>query len=189
MKCLPLLSFLLLTAVVSSAEPAKTNPAAPQDLRVLSVNFEPAAQSPKPPKLKVVKADSEETGGEEGQAANAVDGNTNSIWHTQWQDESPACPHEIILELSEATAIKGFTYLPRQDDSDHGGIKEYEFSVSDDGKDFGKPVKTGEFSAGKEMKTVAFDGKKCRFIKLRALSEINGEPWTSAAEIGIVLAD
>ena len=48
-------------------------------------------------------------------------------------------------------------------------------------------MKKGEFTADKEKKTVTFDGKKCRFVKLRTVSEINGEPWTSAAEIGIVL--
>jgi hypothetical protein len=36
---------------------------------------------------------------------------------------------------------------------------------------------------------VTFEAKKCRFIKLKALSEINGEAWTSAAEIGVVPND
>jgi hypothetical protein len=139
--------------------------------------------------LTVVKADSEETSGQDGKAANAVDGNPNTLWHTQWQDASPALPHEIIIKLSEPATIKGFTYLPRQDDSENGTIKDYEFYVSDDGKEFGEPVKKGVFESGKEMKTVAFEPRKCGYIKLRAMSEINGEAWTSAAEIGIVQAD
>jgi hypothetical protein len=137
--------------------------------------------------LKVVKVDSEETAGEDGRGANAVDGNPSTFWHTQWQDDSPPPPHEIIIELATPRRIKGFTYLPRQDEEVNGTIKDYEFYVSDDGKDFGKPVKKGSFDAGKEKKTVTFDSKKCHFIKLKALSEINGEAWTSAAEIGIVL--
>ena len=139
--------------------------------------------------LKVVKVDSEEKSGEDARGANAVDGDTNTFWHTQWQDANPECPHEIIIKLSEPATIKGFTYLPRQDDSENGTIKDYEFYVSDDGKDFGEPVKKGTFAAGKEMKTVTFEPKKCRFIKLKALSEINGEAWTSAAEIGVVPAE
>jgi hypothetical protein len=137
--------------------------------------------------LKVIKVDSEETAGEDGKGANAVDGDTNTFWHTQWQDANPECPHEIIIELSEPATIKGFTYLPRQDEPENGTIKDYEFYVSDDGKDFGKPLKKDSFAAGKEKKTVTFDPKKCQFIKLKALSEVNGEAWTSAAEIGIVL--
>lgn len=139
--------------------------------------------------LTVVKVDSEETAGENGSSTNAVDGNPNTFWHTQWQDASPEHPHEIIIELTPPSTIKGFTYLPRQDDSDNGSIADYEFYVSDDGMDFGQPVKKGTFGASKDKKTVTFDPVKCRFIKLKALSEINGEAWTSAAEIGVVPND
>ena len=188
MKAIALGGLILFTAVFAYADLPASQTVEPSATNVSPTTNAPAVE-PAKPTLKVVKADSEETSGENGKAANAVDGNTNTIWHTQWQDESPICPHEIIIELSDAAGINGFTYLPRQDESDHGGIKAYEFYVSDDGKEFGKPVKKGEFTTDKEKKTVTFDGKKCRFIKLRALSEINGEPWTSAAEIGIVLAD
>jgi hypothetical protein len=136
--------------------------------------------------LTVVKVDSEETAGENGSGTNAVDGNPDTIWHTQWQDASPECPHEIIIELTPPSTIKGFTYLPRHDDVENGTIKDYEFYVSDDGKDFGQAVSKGTFESGKEKKTVAFQAKKCRFIKLKALSEINDGAWTSAAEIGVV---
>jgi hypothetical protein len=139
--------------------------------------------------LKVLKADSEEKTAEDGRASNAVDGNTNTIWHTQWQDASPQHPHEIIIELSEPATIKGFTYLPRQGDSENGMIKDFEFFVSDDGKEFGEPVKKDAFASGKDKKTITFEPKKCRYVKLKALSEVNVEAWTSAAEIGVVLAD
>jgi hypothetical protein len=140
-------------------------------------------------KLKVVKVDSEETDGQSGYGANAVDGNPNTYWHTQWHDGSPGLPHEIIIELIPPSIIKGFTCLPRQDESDHGTIKDYEFYVSNDGKDFGSPVKKGTFEPGKEEKIETFAPMKCRFIKLKALSEINGLPWTSAAEIGVIQND
>ena len=52
--------------------------------------------------------------------------------------------------------------------------------------DFGKPVKKGSFADDKEKKTVTFDAKQCRFIKLKALSEINDAAWTSAAEITVI---
>src|SRR6516225_8251710 len=84
--------------------------------------------------LKVVKVDSEETSGEDGKGSNAVDGDPETKWHTQWQDSSPGHPHEIIIELSRPSEIEGFTYLPRQDDNENGTIKDYEFYVSDDGK-------------------------------------------------------
>ena len=146
-----------------------------------------ATQASSKPSLRVVKVDSEETSAEDGKGANAVDGKPDTMWHTQWQDANPEHPHEIIIELSLAANIKGFTYLPRQDDIENGTIKDYEFYVSQDGKDFGQPVKKGTFEAGKAKKTITFEPRQCRFIKLKALSEINDQPWTSAAEIDVVV--
>lgn len=139
------------------------------------------------PSLRVVKVDSEETSAEDGKGSNAVDGKPETMWHTQWQDANPEHPHEIIIELSPAAKIKGFTYLPRQDDIENGTIKDYEFYVSQDGKDFGQPVKKGTFESGKNKKTVTFEWRQCRFMKLKALSEINDQPWTSAAEIDVIV--
>lgn len=147
-----------------------------------------AATTPtsQPLTLKVIKVDSEETAGENGRGTNAVDGRADTIWHTEWQDSSPEHPHEIIIELSAPAKIKGFTYLPRQDTEVNGTIKGYEFFVSEDGKDFGEPVSKGQLAEDQQKKTVTFEPKQGRFIKLRALSEINGEAWTSAAEIGVI---
>ncbi|MGO8763942.1 MAG: discoidin domain-containing protein [Limisphaerales bacterium] len=140
-------------------------------------------------RLEVVRVDSEETNGENGYAANAVDCNPKTFWDTQWKGNSPGLPHEIVIELVPPSVIKGFTYLPRQDESDHGTIKDYEFYVSDNGTNFGQPVKKGAFEPGKDEKIETFDPVKCRFIKLKAISEINGLPWTSAAEIGVIQND
>jgi alpha-glucosidase len=150
------------------------------------VTSAPGTDAPVKVSLKFVKADSEETSGENGKGANAVDGDTTTIWHTQWQGATPPCPHEITIELIPPASIKGFTYLPRQDDSENGTIKDYEFYVSSDGDEYGLPVAKGTFEAGKDLRTVKFAPQKCRFIRLKALSEINDGPWTSAAEIGVV---
>jgi hypothetical protein len=146
-----------------------------------------AGQASSKPSLRVVKVDSEETSGEDGKGANAVDGKPETMWHTQWQDANPEHPHEIIIELSPPAKIKGFTYLPRQDDIENGTIKDYEFYTSEDGKEFGQPVKKGTFEPGKNKSTVTFEPRQCRFIKLKALSEINDQPWTSAAEVDVIV--
>jgi len=197
------LAALVTTAALSScatqSQPAKTSSAAASMPTQASAPAVPAtAKAPaiSPPmvggagevRLRFVRADSEETAGEDGKGANAVDGDPNTIWHTQWQDENPPCPHEIVIELAPAGAvIKGFTYLPRQDEEVNGTINEYEFYVSNDGKNFGAPVKKGTFDGSKNKQTVTFAPVPCHFFKLRALSEINGAAWTSAAEIGVVL--
>jgi len=172
----------------SSGSPDSTKPAAVEPAKpVVAAPGTSAGATPVTPvTLKVVKVDSEETAGEDGKGANAVDGNPETFWHTQWQDASPEPPHEIVIELSPASTIKGFTYLPRQDDSENGTIKDYEFHISNDGQDFGQPVCKGTFASTKEKKTVGFPPVTCRFIKLKALSEVNDQAWTSAAEIGVV---
>ena len=137
-------------------------------------------------KLKVARVDSEETNSQAGYGENAVDGNPNTYWHTQWHADSPGLPHEIIIELLPPSVIKGFTYLPRQDESDNGTIKDYELYASDDGRNFGQAVKKGAFEPGKGEKIETFEPINCRFIKLKAISEINGLPWTSAAEIRVI---
>lgn len=176
------------TAVPTAAQESK--PAAmPETKSAPATPAQPETTAAGSIHLKLVKADSEETAGEDGKAANAVDGNPATFWHTQWQDASPEPPHEIIIELNPPAAIKGFTYLPRQDESDHGTIKDYEFFVSNDGANFGEPVAKGVFENTKDKKTVTFNGVSCRFIKLKALSEANDGPWTSAAEIGVIPAD
>jgi hypothetical protein len=151
----------------------------------------PAVHAAQKLTLKVVTVDSEETVGEDGRGVNAVDGNPNTIWHTQWQDASPPHPHEIILQLDPPCKIKGLTYLPRQEVGDYDGtIEGYEIYVSDDGEDFGQPVKTGEFFPyGKDKRIVLFEAKQCGFVKLVALSEVYGQAWTSAAEIGVIRED
>lgn len=140
-------------------------------------------------KLKVVSVDSEEKDAQDGYAENAIDGDPNTYWHTQWHTKSPGFPHEIVIELLPPSIIKGFSYLPRQDESDHGTIKDYEFYVSNDGRHFGKALSKGRFGQGKGEKIERFEPVKCRFIKLRAISEINGLPWASAAEIRVIQSD
>ena len=139
--------------------------------------------SPSKITLKVVSVDSEEI---DGAGKKAIDGEPKTQWHTQWRNAMPPYPHEIVIELVPPSKIKGFTYLPRQDGGVNGTIKDYEFYVSNDGINFGTPVIDGQFSVGRGIKTVTFTPHKCRFIKLKALSEINGKAVASAAEIGVV---
>jgi hypothetical protein len=128
-------------------------------------------------------ADSQELAGENGAAVNAFDNNSGTIWHTQWVGASPSHPHEIQINLGAVYEIDGFRYLPRQDGSANGRIAQYEFYVSSDGTNWGTAAATGVFASTAGEKEVTFTPRTGRYIRLRALSEVNGNPWTSAAEI------
>ena len=138
----------------------------------------------------LVYTDSQETVAEDGAAINAFDGDPSTLWVTQWYPSSSPMPHEIQINLGGSFNIGGFRYLPRQDDSINGTISQYEFYVSSDGVDWGSPVATGTFAADITEKEVLFSTTTGQYIRLRALSEINGNPWTAIAELNIeALAD
>jgi PKD repeat protein len=130
--------------------------------------------------------DSEETTGEDGQAENAFDGDPDTLWHTQWLRRDPVPPHEIQIDLGATYDIGGFQYLPIQE---NGHIGQYAFYVSTDGVDWGSAVATGSFVFDLTEKEVVFATVTGRYIRLVALSEVNGNPWTSVAEINVLGAE
>jgi phospholipase C len=132
--------------------------------------------------------DSQETVGENSAATNAIDGSTSTYWHTQWYNvtPNPPCPHEVQLDMTASHSVSGFTYLPRQDGSNHGWVGQYEFYVSADGTNWGTAVATGTFANDNTLKTVNFTGATGRYVRFRALTEVNGNPWTSCAELNVI---
>lgn len=125
---------------------------------------------------------SEQTGDE---ATRAFDNNTSTFWHTQWSPSSPDYPHEIQIDLGESYNLEAFSYLPRQDGSQNGMIKDYEFYVSADGSNWGTAVKAGTWNSTTDMKKEFFTPKTGRYIRLVGISEVNGNAWASAAEIDV----
>ncbi|AIE85305.1 beta-galactosidase [Fimbriimonas ginsengisoli] len=79
--------------------------------------------------VHVVYADSEELDNENGSAANVVDGQPTTMWHTQWGDAQPKPPHLLVLDLGTITQIKALRYLPRAD-APNGRVKAYRIYMS-----------------------------------------------------------
>lgn len=120
-----------------------------------------------------------------GLATMSFDGNTETIWHTRWSTGDDPYPHEIQISLGDEYRIKQFTYLTRQD-GENGRIKKYEFYISNDSLNWGVPVKIGEFENTAAPQSIDFDTLITgRYIRLVALSEVNGNPWASAAEFSV----
>ncbi|MEV4616947.1 beta-galactosidase [Kitasatospora sp. NPDC049258] len=134
--------------------------------------------------FKVMYADSQETARENGAAANAIDGDRSTFWHTAWSAGSPSLPHEIQIDLGARYDLTSFSYLPRQDGSGNGRIGDYEVYVADSTASWGGPVATGTFADTATEKTVNFATSTGRYLRLRVLTEAGGRgPWTSAAGI------
>src|SRR6056297_2299134 len=136
--------------------------------------------------MEIIYVDSEETIGEDGAAANVLDGDKDTYWHTGWSgDVTPGYPHEIVIMLDKAYTIENFAYWPRQSSS-NGRIKDFKIFVSNDTSDWGEAVVAGTWEDENNKQVEEFSTPiTAQYVKLLAISEVNDNLWASAAEIGL----
>lgn len=135
--------------------------------------------------MKLAGFSSENTSNQKS-AKYAIDGDPRTIWHSQFTPTLAKAPHELVIDLGGQYSIRAIRYLTRQDPGWNGSFGKCEVFVSSDVTSFDEPVCTPTFKKIKKAQEVSFDEVKGRFVKIRILSEINGGPWASAAEIGFV---
>ena len=114
---------------------------------------------------------------------NAVDGNSATCWHTPWEGNAPGFPHELRIYFTRGMTIAGLRYLPRQDVA-NGFVGRFEIYAAKDGRNWGQPIVTGEFSPGQDRKKIHFKQPvKTRWLRFVALSNQSGEPFAAVAEL------
>ncbi len=118
------------------------------------------------------------------EAARAGDGDLATIWHTEFVGAMPGYPHELVVDLGAPRRIEGLLYVPRQD-SPNGRVKDFEVRASDDGKTWSAPLASGQWNNDPSFKHVALPGSLARYVQLRGLSEVEGRPFMSAAELSV----
>ncbi|EPD51094.1 hypothetical protein HMPREF1210_02285 [Paenisporosarcina sp. HGH0030] len=126
-------------------------------------------------------ATSQETIGENNSASMAIDGNSQTFWHTKW-DKSDVLPQSITLNLGGTYPIDKVAYLPRPSGS-NGNITGYNVYVSTDGVTFTK-VASGTWANDNAEKVATFDPTDASYVKLEATAGVNG--WAAAAEISVL---
>jgi len=112
------------------------------------------------------------------------DGNSESAWSIN--SDSPL---DFVIDLAENVNISGFSYLPDQGRWNPGIINRYEFYVSKDGKNWGKPVSEGDFANIKNnpiLQKKEFNVVQGRFVKFRALSPAEEKGRLGIAEFDII---
>jgi hypothetical protein len=117
----------------------------------------------------------------------AGDGDLSTIWHTEFVGAAPGYPHALVVDLGSAQAIEGLLYVPRQDMS-NGRVRDFEIRISDDAKTWSEPIARGRWENDTAFKYVALPGARGRYIELRGLSEVEGRPFMSAAEVAVDVA-
>jgi alpha-L-fucosidase len=139
---------------------------------------------------KVVSVDSEELAGENNSGANAIDGNSATIWHTRWNADQRQ-PHSIAVDMGKAHRIAGFTYLPRQDGLLNGVVEKYRFETSQDNLTWTTNMTEGSFANiqnNPSLQEVSFAPVSARYFRFTSLQAIWNSGWTSAAEISVMPA-
>ena len=124
-------------------------------------------------------------GASEGPAELAVDGDTGTIWHTDWYGTSRD-DHWFQFEIDGDYNVDGLRLLPRQTGNTNGIITEYDIQVSEDGETF-HSIAIGEWAADREWKLVQFPDARVKFVRMYALDGVtdNAYVFASAAEIRI----
>jgi alpha-L-fucosidase len=123
------------------------------------------------------------------EAKKAIDDNAGTFWHTKAADSAHKPPQYLVVDMGESLTISAFTYLPRQDKVSSGIVDRYEFLVSADGKEWGKPVAEGEFANivnNPIQQTVTFvQPVSGRYFKFIASHAAPVDDHVVVAEIGI----
>lgn len=131
---------------------------------------------------------SSQSSGNDRLARYAIDGDPRTVWHTAFISGVKMPPHQIVIDLGARRPVKGIRYLARQDRGWNGAMANVEVYLSDHPEVPAPPVTRGTFSKVKTPQDLLFDAAaEGRYLTLRVLSEVNGGPWASAADIGVIL--
>jgi galactose oxidase len=121
-------------------------------------------------------------------ASNAIDGNINTFWHTEYSPVLVPLPHWAILDLGQSELLNGFSYLPRQDGNSNGNIGLHTIELSLDNTTW-TLVANATFIDDMSSKQTGFPNAMARYIRITAYTEAgNRGPWSSAAEFGVLTA-
>ncbi len=133
-----------------------------------------------PQNTMTASATSVYAGTSEGPAANAIDGNVNTIWHTNYQPSIDPLPQSITVSFAEQMIGK-YTYTPRQVGV-NGIVTEYElYAILADGTK--QLVADGNWAMNSGAKTVEFDPVEAVGMELKVINAEGG--YGTAAEINV----
>lgn len=93
-----------------------------------------------------------------------IDHNPQTVWSGQLKDDHG----EIIIKLSDTQLIGAMSYLPVNAE-DEGHIEFYSLYMSENGKDWGKPVAQGRFGnimSNPVEQLITFQKRKATYVKL-----------------------
>lgn len=140
-----------------------------------------------PTEVSLVEVSSENRGNDR-LAQYAIDGRAGTLWHTQFTPELVKGPHHLVLDLGTNREVTGIQYLARQDSGWNGAFGQVTVYVMGNQNTKEEPAGECKFEKRREPQTLEFEEPlKGRFVKIVIESEVNGGPWASAADIGVLV--
>ena len=118
-------------------------------------------------------------------ASNVLDGDSTTIWHTEYSPATAPLPHMITINMQASYYVDTLAYNPRQDGISNGNIGQYQVLTSTDGSTFNQ-VASGTWTDDTTIKLATFAPIQASFIRLVAITEAGDRgPWSSASEINV----
>jgi len=127
-----------------------------------------------------------------GKARNAIDGRTDTLWHSHPEPFTTTRPlpppQSLVVDCTAEIEMKGFTYTPRQDQYTDGLVDLCEFHVSSDGRNW-RLVARSEFKDIAQRKVpqkVTFvQPVKARYFRFTACRSVPPNDRIAVAEIDV----
>ena len=128
-------------------------------------------------------------------AVNALDGDEQTLWHSDWAYKA-GMPQYLTVDLGRDYDLTDVTFLPRQDGGTNGDIFEAEVLVSDtaDGYEMGPATSMGTFTFDNDgrvltdrgdWKQMSFGAARGRYVTVKVLHAGGGsvDAYCSMAEL------
>lgn len=119
-----------------------------------------------------------------GYATYAIDGNINTLWHSNWNGTDTE--RYIVIKLDSPVYLSALQYVPRQS-GNNGRIKNAQVLVSMDGINWTEAGTVTNWSDNANAKTIAFnDSIEAQYVKLVSTAYYgDGRSFISAAMINL----
>ncbi len=129
---------------------------------------------------KIFTCSSREPG--EGEPEHIIDGDFDSIWHTQYGTTMGNFPHAIAVELAKAKRVKGIRCFGRAD-GPNGRVKDCFVETSLDGKTWTEQARTTLKNTSDGQEILFAQPVEAKYWRFTALNNHAGNDFASMAEI------
>jgi lysophospholipase L1-like esterase len=165
------------TRIIKVIDPAGSNPIIPHDNWSVSfVSSEQHALNPSDPNA------------EDWLAHNAFDGNSSTVWATQFGQYRAHMTHSLEVNLGGMYMLDAVRYLPFAA-TDRAEVEGYMLFISEDGVNWGMPVAVGNFpdptTTAYAQERIFFKPTRGQFFRFVILSSYVSDTSTLVAELNM----